>query len=912
VETRQRMFEHETELLAARTEQLAAAIDAFHLGYQRAAARLAAMPKVDELMRAAAEEQDALRGPLAARLAVHGAFDPAIRGVAIVGLDRRVIATTEPALDRRPLGWRFVADALAGSTVISDVFVSEHAIGDVPTIAYAAPVRGPGEIIGAVVFWVRAEALWDLVQRADHLAGADSFGVVLDHDGIRVARTVHRELVFHPGGPLPAEVVTRLVAEQRFGANTRALLDDVQPIREPFARARAAAFDPGLFEGSTAGSRGVQYGVGRRLATVPWTVFYMAPEAVLDAPVEHAAHRHLAFAMLVAMLALLAGGVFARQIAAQVARLTTATRRLARGELSTRVDASGHDELAALGAAFNTMAAQLYQSHVELEATVGQRTSELVDANRALREREHSLAASEQRFRDLYENSPDMYATIDADSRTLVDCNRTLCTRLGYDRAELLGQPFSTLYHPEFLPELPERMTELRERGEVSDCERVLRCKDGRSIVASVSLRTVRDRDGRIVQVQGVWRDIAARKRVEADQQFLLGLTDVLRSTTDAGAVIQPVCTRLASYLGASRCLFAEIDLIHGTALIHRDYHGDQASVSGVLPLSYFGREPTEQSRQGATVVIADTATDPRTRAAHSAAYQPIGVRALVSVPLLRHGDWITSLMVTSAAPRTWQDREIAMVKLVAERVWAWVEHLRLLAELREQSVRDAERDTEARLLRTRQSELARSLKEREVLLQEIHHRVKNNLQVISSLINMQTRKLEPGASRDALEQCQTRVLAIALIHEKLYQSKDYSAVHFAEYTRSLAANVFHAIGVSPTDVALELAIDDIPLGVDRAIPCGLVLNELITNALKHAFSGRCGTIRVALTRRDGGRIRLQVDDDGAGLPPEFDIHQATSMGFLLVCTLAEQLEAELAVVRTPHTSFQLTFVGDA
>jgi PAS domain S-box-containing protein len=623
--------------------------------------------------------------------------------------------------------------------------------------------------------------------------------------------------------------------------------------------------------------------------------------------------EQVAFAMLVGTVALLVSDVLARQILTPLARLTAAAGQLARGDRSTRVDARGRDEIAALGAAFNAMADQLHQSHAALEAIVGQRTSELVDANRALRERARSLAESEQRFRDLYENSPDMYATLDAASREILDCNRTLCESLGYDRAELLGRPFHVLYHPEFLPLVPDRVAELHRLGEITDCERVVRRKDGASIVTSLSLRGVRDDRGQIVQVRCVWRDITARKQIEAVQQFLLGLTDVLPSTTDAGAVLLPVCTRLAGYLDASRCLFAEVDLAHGTAMIRGDYHGDQVSVSGVLPLSYFGRETAEQSQRGETVVITDTAQDARTAATHRASYEPLGVRALVSVPLLRDGEWTTSLVVASPVPRTWQDREIAMIKLVAERVWTWVEHLRVLAELRERSVREAEQDTEARLLRTRHTELARSLKEREVLLQEIHHRVKNNLQVISSLINMQTRTLGPGVSRDAMDQCQTRVLAIALIHEKLYQSRDYAAVHFAEYARSLAASVFHALGVSSSDVVLELAIDDIPLGVDRAIPCGLVLNELITNALKHAFpGGRRGTIQVALTRLDGGRVRLRVDDDGPGLPPAFDIQRATSMGLQLVCTLAEQLDAELAVVSAPGASFQLTFAGDA
>jgi two-component sensor histidine kinase len=213
--------------------------------------------------------------------------------------------------------------------------------------------------------------------------------------------------------------------------------------------------------------------------------------------------------------------------------------------------------------------------------------------------------------------------------------------------------------------------------------------------------------------------------------------------------------------------------------------------------------------------------------------------------------------------------------------------------------------------LHAKQAALTQSLKEREVLLQEVHHRVKNNLQVISSLINMQVRRIDHGSTRDALEECQTRVLAIALIHEKLYQSKDYSEVRFAEYARSLAANVFHATGISPREVSLELAIDEVPLGVDLAIPCGLVINELITNSLKHGFKdGRTGTLRVALSKLDDGKLRLTVSDDGAGLPDGFELHRAESMGLQLVCTLAEQLDASVVVTRDRGASFQLTFAG--
>lgn len=206
-------------------------------------------------------------------------------------------------------------------------------------------------------------------------------------------------------------------------------------------------------------------------------------------------------------------------------------------------------------------------------------------------------------------------------------------------------------------------------------------------------------------------------------------------------------------------------------------------------------------------------------------------------------------------------------------------------------------------------TELRRSLAEREVLLQEVHHRVKNNLQVMSSLINMQVRTLRGGPGSEALEEYQNRMQAIALIHEKLYISKDYARVPFTDYVRSLATSVFAAMSVSPQQVRLELDVDDVVLGVDRAIPCGLVLNELISNALKHAFpNGRSGVVQVTLARADDGRLRLEVADDGIGLPEDVEPSTSGSLGLQLVHTLSEQLDAELVITSDGGSSWSLTF----
>ena len=208
-----------------------------------------------------------------------------------------------------------------------------------------------------------------------------------------------------------------------------------------------------------------------------------------------------------------------------------------------------------------------------------------------------------------------------------------------------------------------------------------------------------------------------------------------------------------------------------------------------------------------------------------------------------------------------------------------------------------------------RTAEISKALKEREVLIREIHHRVKNNLQVVISLINMQIRKVEPGANRDALQECQNRVRAIALIHDKLYRSSDFAHIPFSEYARELATTIFHTIGTSPGTVSLELAIDNVAFAVDKAIPCGLILNELITNALKHAFKdGRPGTIHVELLRLDTERVRLTVRDNGIGLADGANVQKSGALGLQLVHTLADQIAAELIVSSQSGASFALTF----
>lgn len=205
---------------------------------------------------------------------------------------------------------------------------------------------------------------------------------------------------------------------------------------------------------------------------------------------------------------------------------------------------------------------------------------------------------------------------------------------------------------------------------------------------------------------------------------------------------------------------------------------------------------------------------------------------------------------------------------------------------------------------------LERALEEKTVLLNEVHHRVKNNLQVISSLLNMQARRAQPEV-RHALEESQSRVKAMALIHQMLYEGKMFAHVELGPYIERLCALLRQSYLGHRRDVQLihDAGAEPVSLDLQRAVPCGLLVNELATNAIKHAFPhGRGGSIEVRLRRREGGRGELVVADDGIGLPPGIEPGEARSLGFQLIPALCEQLEGRLEFARANGTRFTVTF----
>jgi PAS domain S-box-containing protein len=199
------------------------------------------------------------------------------------------------------------------------------------------------------------------------------------------------------------------------------------------------------------------------------------------------------------------------------------------------------------------------------------------------------------------------------------------------------------------------------------------------------------------------------------------------------------------------------------------------------------------------------------------------------------------------------------------------------------------------------------SLKEKELLLREIHHRVKNSLQIISSLLSLQADEIDDKEIIERYNESENRIHTIALVHESLYNSNDISEINFHEYVENLVENIKDSYSLDTNNIKITLELDDYELGIETAIPLGLIINELVSNAIKHAFKNQKGNILLKLTKNDD-IYELTIKDDGKGLRNDFDIDNEKSLGFILINALVKQLEGEIEVLIDNGSIFKINF----
>jgi two-component sensor histidine kinase len=210
--------------------------------------------------------------------------------------------------------------------------------------------------------------------------------------------------------------------------------------------------------------------------------------------------------------------------------------------------------------------------------------------------------------------------------------------------------------------------------------------------------------------------------------------------------------------------------------------------------------------------------------------------------------------------------------------------------------------------LKDAENKIKASLKDKEVLLKEVHHRVKNNMQIISSLLNLQIDYLNNEDAIDVLKESQNRVKSMAMIHEKLYLSKDLTEINFADYIQNLVSNLFYSYNIKESQIKPIIKIEDVNLNIETAIPCGLIINELISNCLKYAFPNQMkGEIIITLKSIEDN-FELVISDNGIGLPEKININKIKTLGLLLVNSLTEQIDGKISIYKKNGTQFKIIF----
>ena len=502
---------------------------------------------------------------------------------------------------------------------------------------------------------------------------------------------------------------------------------------------------------------------------------------------------------------------------------------------------------------------------------------------------EQALVESELFHRQTVESIPGMVFTTRPDGYCDFQ-NQQWVEFTGVPMSEHVGDGWNKLLHPEDRPRAFAAWRDAVEGRAPYDLEYRVRSRQGHYEWFKVQGRPIRDSAGQIVRWFGTALNIDALVKAQAALQRNERRAGLLAETAGeflAGAapqqLVQRLCSQVMTFLDCQVFINFLVDEPTRRLRLNACAGLAEAETQKIEWLDFGVAVCGCAARDGCRIVAEDIAhtPDPRTELVSS-----FGIQAYACHPLLIEGRLLGTLSFGTRSRTSFQDDDLTLMKSVADLV--------AIAMNRVQT----------------EDRLKASLGEKAVLLQEVHHRVKNNLQVISSLINLQADTLNEPALRASLAQACDRVRTMALVHEKLYQSGDLACLNFADYAASLLHYLWRAHGAAAASVRLTLATEATDLPVDTAVPCGLILNELATNALKYAFAGRDdGEVTVGLScDATTSRVCLRISDNGVGLPAGFDWRASSSLGLRLVQMLTQQIDGTVEVGPGPGTEFRITF----
>nr|WP_290227479.1 PAS domain S-box protein [Trichocoleus desertorum] len=497
----------------------------------------------------------------------------------------------------------------------------------------------------------------------------------------------------------------------------------------------------------------------------------------------------------------------------------------------------------------------LQTAHNELEIRVTERTTALAQANKELRleivERqriEATLRESEQRFRATFEQAAVGIAHVGLKGQWL-RVNQKLCDIVGYTRSDLLDLTFQDITVPEDLAaDLACVHQVLAGTLQTFSMEKRYIRKNGSTIWVNLTVSLVREATKPKYFIS-VIEDISERRQAEAQlQNSLKELSDIKFALDQSAIVVTTDRQGIITYINDKFCELSQYTREELLGKTHRLIN------SGYHDPTFF---------QDLWSVISKGKVwkgEIKNRAKDGSDY------------------WVDTTIVPFLNEQGQPFQYLA---------------IRFDTTNRKQI----------------EERMRTSLQEKEVLLKEVHHRVKNNLQIISSLLNLQCQNLEDNEVLAVFRESQNRIESMALIHEKLYQSEDMARINGSEYIYDLVSNLFYTYEINADAIALKIDVDEVWLGLDTAIPCGLIINELVSNALKHAFpNGRTGEVHIHFGVRDAHHLILAVSDTGVGLPKDLDCQNTDSLGLQLVNALTHQIEGTIKINQGDGLEFEIVF----
>jgi len=408
-------------------------------------------------------------------------------------------------------------------------------------------------------------------------------------------------------------------------------------------------------------------------------------------------------------------------------------------------------------------------------------------------------------------------------------------------------------------------------------------------------------------------------------EKILRLVSDSVHRSLDLGEVIENAVDSMNKYIEAAENV--SIYMVEGDKAILKSYRGyPDKLIKGLLEIPRAKGFTWKTIISGKPLYCADVDIDPYI----GLKGKQIGTKSYVSMPINHIGKAIGCININSTKKDAFDNEELDLLEIVAGQIETAINNARKAEALKnsEEALRKAHNQLEQRVQertseieksnmllikeilerRYAESGLKQSLAEKDVLLKEIHHRIKNNLQIISSLLNLQSRNLQDSSAISSFNESNNRIRSIATLHEQLYRSKDLSRINFTTYIRNMTNNLLHSYGVLDKALRIKINSDNIYLDVNKAIPCGLIVNELVSNAIKHGFPlHKSGEIAIDFSRMSDKYI-LVVSNNGIKFPPELDIENCTTLGLELVSSLSKQLKGSLSLQRGNITKFQLEF----